>query len=387
MSTQTLRPASATFRPSKSAASAPPRARSTPRVEILRSCAEVEAVAAEWRALERETPEATGFQSLDWCLAWMRGDSGSSARWRIVVVRDGGRIVSIWPLERHRFLGARIVRWLGDPWTQYGDALVAQDAHRIEHLAAAWREIAAWDDVDLVKLSRVRARAAMTALPGFNGATITHREEAPFIDFARAPVPTPDKRLRARRRKLEAVGPVRFDIVTDATDRQACVALAIAWKQAWLKSRGLASSGMFHQNLARLMEGLANSETLIVARLRVGDADAALELGLRANGNFRSLLGCHDERFSPGSPGHLLIAETVAWCAGQNFASYDLMVPADAYKYRWANDVEVVNDHLIATSLHGRCAAFWFRVRPALKQCYAKLPEPLRQRVTGVLRR
>ena len=384
MSILMLRPAFATFRPRSSAADREPAAFAR-RIDILRSVADIEAIESEWRALEAATPEATGFQSFDWCRSWMRADADGRDRWRIVAVRDGARLVALWPLQRDRMLGARVVRWLGEPWTQYGDVLVADDRFRLQHLATAWREIASWTDVDLVKLGRVRVDSALSALPGLSGRTIVHREGAPFIDLSRQR-PTPSKGLRARRRKLEAMGPVRFDIVTGAAERQDSVAQAVAFKAAWLRSRGLASSGLSHASLDALMASLADTESLVIGRLRVGDAVAALELGFRANRTFRSLLGSHDERFAQGSPGHQLIGHMVDWCRADGLAAYDLMVPADAYKRQWANDEMIVHDHLVSTRWRGRLARAWYESRPHLKRLYLRLPERMRQLAASGLR-
>lgn len=389
MSILMLQPASATFRPRRSAAEAvaPAFAR---RVDVLLTLADIEAIADEWRALEAATPEATGFQSYDWCRAWVRADrwtrNRDDGRWRIVTVRDHGRLVALWPLEWDRLLGARVLRWLGEPWTQYGDALVADGRSRLDYLASAWREIATWTDVDLMKLGRVRADAALTTLPGFAGRTIIHREHAPFIALSGRPLPAPEKRLRARRRKLEAIGPVAFDIVTDPDERRASVKRAIALKEAWLTTRGLTSSGLFHANLNAHMAALADSGTLVIGRLRVGGKVAALELGLRANRTFRSLLGSHAREFAHGSPGHLLIGHMVEWARREDMSAYDLMVPADAYKRQWSNDEIVVHDHLVAMRWRGRLAAGWYRLRPRLKAAYLTLPERLRRLVARGLR-
>lgn len=378
MSILTLRPAFATSRPFRSAVEAEPSAFAR-QVDVLRSLSEIESIADDWRALETRTPEATGFQSYDWCRAWMRACGGADRdRWRIVVVRDGDRVVSLWPLERERILGARVLQWLGGPWTQYGDALVIDGPQRIAHLAAGWREIAAWNDVDLIKLSRVRDEAALADLPGFRGRTVIHIEHAPFLDLSQAP-PRPDKRLRSRRRKLEEHGTVAFDVVADPVERQAYARQAIAWKRDWLRMRGRASAGLFHESLDALMAGLAESEALVIGRLRVGDHAAAIEIGIQANGAFRSLLGAHDARFSMGSPGHLLIAEMIAWCGTAGIRFYDLMVPADEYKRRWSNAEALVRDHLVVTRLRGRLAAAWFRARPAAKRIYARAPRSLRR--------
>lgn len=378
MSIQTLQPASVTFRPPRSAASAPRSvAAFGNRVDVLRTLAEVDAIADEWRDLERSTPEATGFQAYAWCRAWMAANA-DNPRWLILAVRDRDQLVALLPFERERFLGARVVRWLGGPWTQYGDALVADGPRRIEHLAAAWREIASWRDVDLIMLGRVRADAALTALPGLQGRTVVHREWAPLVDVTQTPA-KPDKRLRARRRKLAEAGQVTFERVRDSAERVACVREALACKRAWLQSRGLPSSGLFHPNANRFLDALADSGELVVGRLTVGSETAAVELGLETGRTYRSLLGAHTPRYAQGSPGHILIGEMIAWAHREGLGEYDLMVPADPYKRRWSTAEIEVCDHLMAQRLRGQAAALWYRSRPLAKAVYARAPDRLKQ--------
>ena len=208
--------------------------------------------------------------------------------------------------------------------------------------------------------------------------TIVATDDASFVDLA-VPSTEKGKRLRARRRRLEAMGPVCFQIVVEARERLASVRQAVALKRQWLQHRGLHSSGLSHPSLAVLLESLATSEDLVIARLQVGDATAAFELGLVANGHFRSLMGAHDDAFSQGSPGHLLIGETIEWCRVQGLSAYDLMLPSDDYKRRWASGAIRVDDHLIVTRARGLLAGGWVRARPAIKRGYARLPARLRR--------
>jgi CelD/BcsL family acetyltransferase involved in cellulose biosynthesis len=374
-----LRPAFATFPSSNSSDRAPRRRPAAPTLATLRTIADVDAIAGDWRALAAATPDANGFQSFEWCRAWMAANGSDRDTWRIVTLREDGRLVALWPLQCDRLLGARILRWLGEPWTQYGDALALPGPQRYDRLALVWRAICAFPDIDLVKLGRLRQGAAVTALPALAMPRAVYCEMAPFVDLARkGPPPKADKRLRARRRRLEAIGPVRFEIVSDADARLRYVREAVALKRDWLAARKLASTGLWHPALDALMEDMAPSDILVVGRLSVDGRTAAIELGLHSNGGFRSLLGCHDPAFATGSPGHLLIGHMIDWSRRANCRLYDLMVPADPYKAQWSNDCVTVADHATALTLRGTFAALWFRARPALKALYRKLPQGLR---------
>lgn len=388
MSIHMLQPAFATSPPQRSPARPGGGAPVAPRISLLDTLDQVDAIEGAWRALDARTPEATGFQSFEWCCAWMRAEPHARpGRWRIVAVWAGSDLVCLLPLQHDRRFGVRVLRWLGEPWTQYGDALAEPGPHRIVHLAAAWREVSAWRDVDLIKLGRVRDEAALLSLPGFTGRTGLHTESAPVLDLTRPARPASKGSLARRRRKLEAIAPVRFEIVTDAGARLHLVEEAIGLKRDWLNKRHKASSGLWHANLESLLRDLARGDRLIVGRLAVGDETAALELGLDANGAFRSLLGCHDVRFAQGSPGHLLIGHMVDWCRARGFSAYDLMTPADEYKRQWANDEMPVTDHLVAQAMRGRAAAAYFRARPRLKSLHARMPAPCRQLIAKALPR
>ena len=381
MSTQTLQPAFVTFRPSSFRGSRSPALHSSGPLRILTTLAEVDRIAEDWRALEGDAPETNGFQSFDWCRAWMHANGPDSDDcWRIVTLREKGRLVGLWPLQREFVFGARVLRWLGEPWTQYGDVLAMPGPDRMRQLGLVWDEIRTWRDVDLLKLGRLRAGSIAAALPALDPLEAVHCEGAPFVDLLRSGKNAlKSKRLRARRRKLEEMGAVRFEIVTDPAFRRACVRDAIALKRAWLDARNLTSTGMWHRGLDMLMDELASSETLVIGRLAVGEETAALELGLHGNGAFRSLLGCHDPKFANGSPGHLLIGHMIEWCVASGCRTYDLMLPADTYKSQWANDCVSVADHAVPMNWRGSLIASAYRMRPALKAAYHRLPQSIRR--------
>jgi len=157
----------------------------TGTVALVETLEEVLAVEADWRGLETRAPEATPFQGFDWCRAWIEatGAAGTPEALRIVTVRDRGRLVLLWPLAIRRLWGFRVANWLGEPLTQYGDALVEMSEDRARWLDAAWDEIRSWPDVDALELRRVRADAAVVVLPALSNHAGRRADSAPFLDL------------------------------------------------------------------------------------------------------------------------------------------------------------------------------------------------------------
>src|SRR5262249_12099809 len=87
---------------------------------------------AQFAALEPEWNELFAragrphqlFQAYDWLRHWADHYLDDRTRLSIVVVRQGGRLVMVWPLVAIQRAGLTRLCWMGEPVGQYGDALV-----------------------------------------------------------------------------------------------------------------------------------------------------------------------------------------------------------------------------------------------------------------------
>jgi len=339
-------------------------------VAALADMTAIERLAPEWEALEARTPEATGFQSFAWSRRWLREAEkrGAPLAPRVVTVRENGRLAMLWPLQIERRLGAAIACWIGEPMTQYGDILAEAGQGRARWRAAAEAEMARWRDVDLFAFARLRADGVLAA----DEAGVHEGEGlvAPYLDFSAGGDWRRRRRsLERRARKLAAHGPPQFDEVLDPALRESLTRRALALKRAWLDAKGLMSAGLSNPVTEDFLAGLARDGFLRVHRLRVGEQVAAIDLGILGGGAYRSLIGCYDMRFADGSPGQALTARLVEHCAGQGMARFDLLAPADAYKFSWSNGTARMGARFRPTTLRGRAAAFALaRLRPLAKR-------------------
>ncbi|CAJ0864734.1 hypothetical protein AMST5_01702 [freshwater sediment metagenome] len=332
------------------------------RVVCIETLDGVEALGPEWSALESRTPEATGFQSFPWCFTWLRVSRAGAAP-RIVCVREEERLVFLLPLQIERRFGVAIALWVGEPMTQYGDALALPGERRAHWRALAEAEMARWRDVDLVALTRLRADGVLA-----EGASEGEALAAPYANLV-GWKPRRRKSVERRARRLEALGTLSL-VEAETPDRRETLARhGVTLKRAWLRSKGFYSAGLSHPDSGDFIAALARDGFLRVNALTVGDEVAALDLGFQGGGAYRSLLGCFDLRFAGGSPGQALTGRLIARYASEGLTAYDMLLPADPYKLEWSTGEVRIGARFLPTNVKGRLTAFALsRLRPLAKR-------------------
>lgn len=338
-------------------------------IAVATNSCEIAALAEEWDALEAATPEATGFQSYAWCRSWIAARNSPPGVFRIVTLRDAGRLAMLWPLQLDRQFGARVLRWLGEPMTQYGDALALASAARPAWRAAIEAEIHSWRDVDLVALTRLRADGALCGA-GLQPTAQGEALAAPFADLA-APKASRrrNKSAERRERRLAAIGGVELEGAASPERRLDFVGRALAWKRLWLKSRFYPSAGLSSQATPVFLERLALNDALDVHALRVGSRIVAIEIGLLSGGAYRALIAGYDPHYAAGAPGHALTRRLIAHYAARGLATYDFLAPDDPYKRAYASGATPLVAHFSPRTRLGCAVGFALaRLRPAVKR-------------------
>jgi CelD/BcsL family acetyltransferase involved in cellulose biosynthesis len=347
------------------------------RAECAATVEAVDSLDAEWSALEAATPEATGFQSFRWCRIWL-DCAKENVRPRVLCIREDARLVMLVPLQIERRFGVSIARWMGEPMTQYGDALALPGERRAAWSAAAFAEMARWNDVDLVALTRLRADAVLA-----DGRCEGEKLSAPFVALGEKK-PRRHKSVERRAKRLEAEGALALDEAQTPADRERLAEHALTLKRAWLRGKGIYSAGLSNPASARFIAAAARDGVLRVHALRVGESVAACDLGFVSGGVYRTLLGSFDARFAEGSPGQCLTGRVIAQCAQEGLLAYDFLLPADAYKLAWATGETSICARFVPLSYKGRLAAFaLFRLRPLAKRALHVLARLRRRFVDG----
>jgi CelD/BcsL family acetyltransferase involved in cellulose biosynthesis len=339
-------------------------------VEVAATLAAMEALASEWGALEQETPEGTGFQSYVWCRNWADAAGDSRLELRVVILREDGRLSMLWPLQIETVLGVRVARWLGEPMTQYGDALALPGQSRAHWRAAIEAELAGWTDVDLFAFMRMRSDGVLAAC-GFSGERSGEALAAPFVNLRARPARR-HKSAERRGRRLSAAGEPALRLAASREERRDLASKALALKQEWLRAKGLISAGLSNKTTAGFIDLLAQSDFLQIHALTFGTEVAAIDIGFTRGDAYRSLLGCYDVRFSEGSPGHALTRRLIAHYAAEGLGLLDFLAPADAYKLAFASGATPLVARFSARTPRGAVAGFALKwLRPAAKRLLA----------------
>ena len=354
--------------------------------EVFSGAEALDAVAADWRAIEREGVLATPFQSFAVAEACLRAHLAHGHEPHIVVVREQGAAVAILPLVLTSIAGNRVLRFLGDPLIQYGDAILSRaggEPHLVQALLAAGKLGA-----DAALLRKVRSDAKISPLLS-RRAHVSQVEEAPYVDLRReVSLPPRDAReLRRYRRRLSEIGDVKLHI-TRGADALHCVQTALDLKRNWLQMKGFTSSVIGDEHWEAVLVSLVtgHSNLLACARLQVGDKLAAIEVAVTHGKRWHAFLGAISPDFAKSGPGQVQMSDTIAHAREQGFAAYDLLAPADPFKRVIATGAIAVCDYALPLSLQGQVAARAFRFAPHAKSLLSKLPAPLRSAAKSLLR-
>jgi len=360
-------------------------------VNTVTDLADLDALADEWRALERAPgSRTTPFQTFAFVRQWARHFSGRDQQIRILTVRSGGRLVLIVPLAVYRTRFGMIAGWMGHPLLQYGDVIADPAFDTGAMLTEAFAQLRKAGDVAALDLRLVREDAACAAWLDANTAVSGEQQYAIGIDLR--PFATPDsyagirahraKRNRKRWRKLSERGEVAFRIVEGGDEAADLVAAGFAMKQDWLNERGALGKALADSDVLECLQTLARDGHAVIGVLEVDGRSVAMEVALRHEGRHCAFLGAFDMDFAKYGPGNVQIEKIIEWCIGRADRIYDLMAPADLHKREIGSIAVGVRNYAAVFSMKGLPAAYWStKGRGHVKAAFESLPVGLRREI------
>ncbi len=342
------------------------------RFETLTDPAAIDALGAEWTALSRACGRPSQvFQSFEWLSVWRSLYLGDGTRAAVVTGRNHGRLVFIWPLVIERRFGLRILSGMGEPLSQYCDAIIDDAFGEAERDAALDHVVSL--PVDLVWLRRVRDDAALAAALQRRLGTGMARQTAPMVDLAGIEdVATFHRRfsskLRANRsrrhRRLQEHARLTFDHFEPSPEAAALVPMALRFKRDWARRRGIVAPFLCDPRFERFFVEAAGAQGEIpglrVSALRRGSETLGIEISVLCRDRLIGhVLAPNPDHFSLGVGG-VLAEMTILNALERRYAAVDLLAPADPYKLEWASASIGVGDYVVPLSVAGRCyMRFW----------------------------
>jgi CelD/BcsL family acetyltransferase involved in cellulose biosynthesis len=197
----------------------------------------------------------------------------------------------LWPLVIVRHGRLSVVRWMGEPVSQYGDVLIEAAPDQAAVLMQSWRFLARELGAAAINLRKVRADANVAPLLASVGLKELNGAVAPYLDLASAPdfaayerrySQKARKNRRRLMRRLEQQGAVvvsRHAGGSAARDAaRAAIALKRAWTQATARLAPALADPRFGAFFADVVDGGSWPAGCAVTMLRCQDAVASVAI-------------------------------------------------------------------------------------------------------------
>ena len=326
-----------------------------------------ESAEIDWSALV-ERVGASPFLEPGWILAWHR--AFGHGRLVIAGVRRSSRLVAVLPVLV-RTGGLRSPANWHTP--EFGIAAEDDDAAMLllrAVLAKARRSIT-------LRFVDHRTAAAVSAAAEPLGFQVHSRvlERSPYVpisasfeDYEHGMSSKVRSDLARRRRRLNDKGPVRLDVVTDATAEALEEFIRLegsGWKSGNAIEHDVRARG-FYAEVARWAAGLG---LLRIAFLRVGDRAVAADFSIETDRRHYLLKTGYDPDYRRFGPGKLLRHAMLQRAFAANLESYEFLGTDDPWKLEWTDHArDRLAVQAFAPTLPGRLErAAYARGRPLAK--------------------
>ena len=371
-------------------------------VRVLVSRAEFDALSDEWRELEQQAAGAIFFQSFEFCRAvWDHHQrNGHNFQPVILVLRIGGRLAGLLPLQQVGPNSSFILTGFGEPYQQYTDILLAPGApdDAARRLLESARALKGCDGFNFLK---VRDDSALAPLLRAMNAIRSNDEAAPFVDLR----PFPDfksylstinsktrKNMRNARNRLARDGALDHRVLTEAADIDALVTRAYEGRERWLEQQGLTSRAFRDPSFGAFSHAASQKDSglhVLAMSLTLGGRPIADQWGFIFNGRYYAYLATWAPEFEESSPGKLHLEEVIRSCHERGIGIADFLVPAVRYKFTWTDQAMPVADYALGLSWRSRLMfGLWAgTVRPVLKDLALMLPPSIRGAITRIVLR
>jgi PST family polysaccharide transporter len=367
--------------------------------ELVRDPAGLAMLEAEWDALWRRADRPVLSQSFAWCRAgWETTARPRGRRLCVLVMRQAGRTVLIWPLARRGSLLAAEALPLGPEGTEYAPILVEAGPEAVERVRAAWSFCERRRLADIVTVPFVRADSVSAAvLSTVRRPHRAHSLPAPFTRFAAGQswpdylaslAPGQRRELARRRRRMAERGEVVFDAVEGGDELVRLIDWALARKKDWMARTGATNDFLATPEFRAFLVAMARRPSplghLVALVLQVSGQPVAVKIGAVDGVRYEGFITTYDPAWYSLSPGQILLVDALQWCHARGL-EHDFRIGDEPYKRDWANGEVLATTWRVAMSARGalqlRLWQLGQQCREARDRLRLAIPEARRRQV------
>lgn len=364
------------------------------RAEVVQTREAFDAIAYQWEGLETQVHGAVLFQGSGWARAiydFEAGRGNADFDPVIATLSDGQRLVAVLPLERIKTRARTVLAPLGHAFSQYSDALIAQDLDPRDAVARLLKAAIQAAPCDAVSFLKVRSDSLLAKGMPANHMVTGSEQGAPYValnafdDYAayfQTIKPKTRKNMRNDRNRLEREGEVAHVVAETADDKLGVIERTISGRANRLKDQGLSSRAFRDTAFVDFCAALpsrADMPIMAMSLLHKGEPIAE-QWGFVHKKRYYAFVASRDFEKSEESPGRMHLGEVIHACSTQGLYGADLMVPVMPYKMTWATEVVSVKDYALPVTPRGLLVLnLWDKtLRPLFKHAVLNMPKGLR---------
>jgi CelD/BcsL family acetyltransferase involved in cellulose biosynthesis len=318
------------------------------QIEVIRSAEQWAALAGEWQALLLQSHQNNPFLTYEFQRAWFEHKGGGEwpeLELYILAARsDTGELVGIAPLFRFgdalHLIGTHEIADFLDFIARDQDLTAFIDVV-LDHLATQddWHSL---DLYNLLSTSRTQTllRAAADAR-GWSASEAT-LQPSPYLDvpasleaYAESLGSKQGHELRRKmRRASRNPEPISLEIIDGEDGLEPAITDFFGLMTQEMDKVNFLTSPMRHQ-MEAIIRAAAEGGWLQMAFLRAGDSRIAGYLNFDYDNRIWAYNAGFNNAYASLSPGWLIMAEMVGWCAEHGREVFDFMRGGEEYKYRF----------------------------------------------------
>lgn len=339
---------------------------------LITTRAQFNAIEQDWNELyERVSVGAQVFQSFNWLWHWCNHfaalNDPDAAHPFVLLVHRKGRLVQIWPLAKTNVGPVPVIKWMGEPVSQYGDIIAEQTPDALNIMRQAWEFLRQRSGASVIHLKKVRDDAHITPLLKEVPGNVIDPRVAPYVNLAQSTnfndiekTKLSGNRRRNRnrqRRRLYEQGVKPAVTHSAGQEAKELAEAGINLKRQWLRRRALPSSALGDPRTVTFFRDICETSSHPIdsyaMTLATDTEPVAVQVGMVHKGHVAMHIIVHDHAYDKSAAGSLILDDSIRHWHAQGATTFDLLAPGDTYKLEWADDSVNVYDFASALTIGG----------------------------------